>query len=68
MNTTKSWVCYLWLLTIDSLEELIDFASTLNPISRRETRLSGDGRSQKEESQLSGALGGRESRTVGLYG
>ncbi len=68
MNTTKSWVCYLWLLTIESLEELFDFASNLNPISRREMRLSGDGWSQKEESQLSGALGGRERRTIGLYG
>ena len=68
MNITKSWVCYLWLLTIESLEELIDFVSIRNPIFRRGMRLLGDGWSQKEESQLSGALGGRERRTIGLYG
>jgi len=68
MNTTKSWVCYLWLLTIESLEELIDFASICNPISRRGMRLPGDGWSKREESQLSGALGGRERRSIGLYG
>ena len=68
MNTTKSWVCYLWLLTIESLEDLLDFASTRNPFSRRGMRLSVDGWSKREDSEFTVALGGRERRTIGLYG
>ena len=59
MNTTISWVCYIWLLTIDSMEELIDFVSTFNPIARRVKRVSGYGWSQNEERRLPAALGGR---------
>jgi hypothetical protein len=59
MNKTISWACYLWLLTIDSLEELIDFVSNFNLIARRVKRVSGYGWSENDESQLPIALGGR---------
>lgn len=34
MNATKSWVCYLWLLSVESFERLLEFASAHNPISQ----------------------------------
>jgi hypothetical protein len=68
MKEAKSWICYLWLLTIEAFEELFDFVSIHNPISKREMRLSDDGRFNRSDSQLSDSAGGRERRTIGFYG
>jgi len=42
MNTAKSWICYLWLLAVDSLEELIDVASNPKLIVRSQSQSTPD--------------------------
>ena len=68
MNATKSWVCYFWLLTIESLEQLLDFASTRNPVSRRGVQLRSDAQSGKHRSESSGVLRRRVRQSTGIYG
>jgi len=68
MNATKSWVCYLWLLTIESLEELRDFASTRNPVFRRGVQLRSDAQSGEHRSEFSVVLRRRVGQSTGIHG
>jgi hypothetical protein len=68
MNTTKSWVCYFWLLTIESLEELRDFASTRNPVSRRGVQLRSDDQSGKHHVRFPVVLRKQAGQSTGIHG